>query len=275
MKVRKTGFSVSCLVAVGFVLPMFSANAKELAKVNNQAITSRDLELALGTLNEGQRQTFLRDANSRREVLLTVIDREVLAQEGEKLRLDQDPGFKEAMAAFRKQLLMSEVLEKKLAPQLNQSAVKKYYSTHRDIFSTDQVHVQHILVTDEAEAKRLVALAREPKSDFQDLAEKYSKDPSAKNNRGDIGFIGRDRMVPAFTDAAFSGAQNDIIGPVHTAYGYHVIRVVEKKTGKPLEFDEVELRVKDLLRQQLVRNYVDSLKQQAKITVDNKALEKL
>ena len=132
MKIRKVICSVVCLTSLG-MLPIMPVNAKDLAKVNDHTITSRDLELALGTLNEGQRQTFLKDLNSRREVLHGVIDREVLAQEGEKLKLEQDSAFKEAMNVFRRQLLMNQVLEKKLSSQLTPAAVKKYYTSHKDI----------------------------------------------------------------------------------------------------------------------------------------------
>jgi len=274
MKVNGTAIWKTIWVLIGITLPLFPISAKELAKVNESSITDKDLVLALSSLNEGQRDNVLKDVNSRRQLLFEIIDREVLAQEGEKLKLDQEPGFKAQMVLFRKQLLMSRLLEKKFSSQLTESAAKKYFQAHKDKFSTDQAHIQQILLGDEAQAKKVLALAQDSKNDFQELAEKYSKDPSAKNNRGDLGFIGRNRFVPEFTEAAFATPVGEITGPIKTIYGYHIVKVIDKRLGKSLGFDEVELQVRNALRQDLVRNYVDSLKGQSKIKVDNVALEK-
>lgn len=253
-----------------------TAHAVDLAKVNGKAITDRDLQSALGGLNEGQRQSVLRDVNSRRQILAGVIDQEVLVQEGEKSKLDQDAEYKESLNAFRRQYLVTKVLQKNLGSKLTDSAAKKFYERNRDKYSTEQVRAMHILVKEESEAKDLLAKAKKMSDDeFQGLAEKVSKDPSAKNNRGDLGFFTRDRMVSEFTDAAFAAADGTVVGPVKTTYGYHVIRVVAHKAGKPLQFDEVELKVKNELRNELTQGYVASLKKQAKIELDDKAIDKL
>jgi len=262
------------LMVLGMALSGIASHASELAKVNESVISDKDLELALGSLSEGQRSTVLKDSNSKHELLLTVIEREVLVQEAEKLKLDQEPIFKDQLSLMRKQLLMNFLLERKFESSLSESSAKKYYEVHKTRFSTEQVHVQHILARDEEDAKAILAKAQEPNADFQALAEKMSKDPSAKNNRGDIGFIGRDRFVPEFTEAAFSTPVGNIVGPIHTTYGYHIIKIVDKRPGKALEYDEVELQVKNALRQELIRNYVESLKGQAKIKVENVAAGK-
>jgi peptidyl-prolyl cis-trans isomerase C len=252
------------------------AYAVDLAKVNGKVVTDKDLQLALGTLNEGQRANVLKDGASRRQVLGSILDQEVLVQEAEKEKLDQDQEYKDSLNAFRKQFLSSRVLAKNLSSKFTDSAAKKYYNAHESRYSTDQVHAMHILVKEEREARDIMKKAETLDDDgFQDLAEKVSRDPSAKNNRGDLGFFGRDRMVSEFTDAAFSGAPGTVVGPVKTSYGYHVIKVIKKKAGKPLEFSEVELRVKNDLRSELTQTYVSSLKKQFKIEVDDKAVDKL
>lgn len=273
MKVR----SEFLVLLSAFILgssPFLSAQAKEIARVNNKPITDRDMFLSLTQLNEGQREAVLRDQNSRREILNSLIGKRVLALEGEKLKLDQAPEFKEEMNRFREDLLANQLLQRKLASQLTPGEVRKYYNNHPEKFNTDQIRVQHILLSDEMEARKILKLAKDPNHDFQELAEKYSIDPSAKNNRGDIGVITRDRMAPEFTDAAFQTGEGQITGPVHTAYGYHLIKVVHKQIGKTLEFDEVELRAKELLKQQLIINYTESLKKQYQIKVDQAAADK-
>ena len=121
----------------------------------------------------------------------------------------------------------------------------------------------------------MIEKASKPDADFQALAEKNSKDPSAKSNRGDLGFFGRDRMVKEFTDAAFNAKVGSIVGPVKTTYGYHVIKVIERKSGKVMPFEDVEMRVRTDYRQQLVKNIVAEYKKSAKIQVDDAALNAL
>lgn len=275
VNVRKLCANITMALAIG-VAASGSALAVDLAKVNGKAITDRDLQSALSGLNEGQRQNFLKDGNTRRQILGGVIDQEVLVQEGEKSKLDQEQEYKDALNTFRRQYLTTKVLQKNLASKLTDSAAKKYYEGHKERFSTEQVRAMHILVKEEAEANDIVKKAKALNNDqFQELAEKVSKDPSAKNNRGDLGFFTRDRMVAEFTDAAFGAKEGDVVGPVKTSYGYHIIRVVSKKTGKPLQYDEVELKVKNELRSEMTQNLVTTLKKQAKVEVDDKAIDKL
>lgn len=247
--------------------------AVELANVNGRVITDRDLQMALGGINETQRITLLKDPNSKRQILNGLIDQELLVQEAEKQKLDQDAEFKDAMNAFKKQFLANRLITKHLAPQLTEKSAKKYYDAHKQRFSTEQVHVQHILLSTVDQAKEMIKKAKEANSDFMELAEKNSKDPSAKNNRGDLGFITRDRFVPEFTEAAFNGSEGEIVGPIKTAFGFHVIKIIQKKPGKPLEFDEVELRVQNELRQDLTQVYVSKLRQQAKVKLNESNLK--
>ena len=272
MKFEKSLFL--SLVVVG-VLVSAVAFAIPVATVNGKTITEKDMSAALVGLNEGQKANVMKDANSRRQVLNSVIDQEVLVSEAEKEKLDQEPEYKDAVNNFRKQYLTSKVLQKNLATKLTDSSAKKYYTEHKNRYSTDTVHAQHILVADETKARQLLAKAKEPGVDFQELAEKNSKDPSVKNNRGDLGFFGRDKMVPEFTEPAFEAKEGSVIGPIKTQYGYHVIKVLEKKTGKALDYADVEYRVRSDLRNEIAQSYVSNLRSQLKIKVDDKALEKL
>ena len=130
-------------------------------------------------------------------------------------------------------------------------------------------------MTMEREEREYLAMAKAPSADFQKLAEEYSRAPEAKNDRGELGFIGRDRFVAEFTDPAFAAKEGSIIGPIHTVYGYHVIKVIEKRPGKPLEFNEVEIRARELLRAELTREYASSLRKQAQVVLNPQALAHL
>lgn len=272
-------FMKLCVIALGaFAWTAASAAtppAVEVAKVNGRPITTRDMNNALMGYNEGQRANLLKDPNSRRQVLSQLIEQEVLASQAEKEKIDQDADFKEIMAGFRKQLLSNRLLMRSLQSKVTEASAKAYYNKNKLRYSTDEVHVQHILATDEAKAREILKAVKAPDADFMAIAEKQSADPSAKDNRGDLGIVRRDSpFAPEFKNAAFAGAKGDIVGPVKTEYGYHLVKVVDKKLGRILNYEEVELQVKEALRAELAREYVNSLKAQAKIAIDDKALDK-
>lgn len=259
------------------VLPFLASFAQaevELAKVNGQKITDSELTKVLSGMPAAQRSSVLQDRAARKQLVNSLIDQQVLIQEGEKLKLDQSKEFKEALDMFRRQYLATQILERNLSSKLTDTEARRYYEVNKQRFSTDQAHVQHILTSDELTAKDLLRKAKAPNADFQALAEKFSKDPSAKNNRGDIGIVLRDSpFVEEFKEAVFRTPEGEIVGPIKTSFGYHLIKVVEKKSGRPLNYDEVELRVKGELREKLVANFVKKLRAQAKVTINDRAIE--
>lgn len=248
----------------------------EVAKVNGKSITDRDVIALIDDVNEGQQKSLLKDPNNRRQLVGTAIDQELLVQDAEKQKIDQDPEVKVALDAFRKQLLASKVLEKNLASKINEAEAKKYYSSNKIRYNKDVVQVMHILVDKEDRARELLAEVKKPNADFQALAEKHSKDPSAKSNRGDLGVITRDGpFVPEFKDAAFAAKKDDIVGPVKTLYGYHILKIADKKVGTTRGYDEVENQVKGELKQKLIGDYVSRLKASAKVELNEAGIGKL
>lgn len=261
---------------IGVAVFASSARAVDVARVNAKVITDSDVKAALGSFNEAQRRQILTDMNTRREVVSNLIDTELLIQEAEKQRLDKDKEYETALNAFRRQFLTDRVLSKNVRPKLTDAAARKFYSNNRQKYSSDRVEIQHILLSDEKTASELLKAAKAPGADFQALAEKNSKDPSAKNNRGDIGSIGRDApYVDAFKDAAFNGAVGSVVGPIKSQFGYHLIKIIKKDPGKVLGFAEVEPRVRADLQREMVQNYVIQLKKSSKVSFDEKGISAL
>lgn len=244
-----------------------AADDTVLANVNGKNITQIDLEMALASLPEGQRATILKDENNRRTLISRLVEQELLSQQASKEKLDQTKDYLAAVEAFKKQYLSAKVLEKNLADKLGESQVKKYYENNKAFFSTDQVHALHILLNSEEEAQKVLKDLKNPKADFQAIAEKISKDPTAKNNRGDLGYFTRDKMVPEFSVAAFNAKKGTIVGPVKTLFGYHIIKVVDRKVGSIPNYDEISVRVKSQYKESLVREYVKKLRDTAKVDV--------
>jgi peptidyl-prolyl cis-trans isomerase C len=258
--------------AVVLLLGWTQASQADIAKVNSKTLTEADLKAAVSGINEVQADTLLKDKTSRRQLVNSLIEQELLLQKAESDKLDQSADYKRAVENFRKQFLVSAILEKNLKTKLTDKAARDYYGKNKLKFSTDQVRAQHILVATEKEAQEMLKKAKEKDADFQALAEKSSKDPSAKNNRGDLGYFTRDRMVAEFAEAAFNGKPGQIVGPVKTTFGYHIIKVVDIKPGKVPGFEEVEMQVKNNLRQSLIEDYVGTLRKSAKIQVLDPAI---
>lgn len=146
-----------------------------------------------------------------------------------------------------------------------------FFNAHKSDYShEEQVHAQHILLrlnpgAAEDEAKKVEARAEElkkkaEKGDFAKLANQNSEDPGSKAKGGDLGFFAHDRMVKEFADAAFAAPVGKVIGPVKTNYGYHLIKVLEKRPAEEANFDKQKIEVaQKLLSEDKVQKELASL----------------
>ena len=183
---------------------------------------------------------------------------------------------------LRKDIVINNLVVKEIAPKVTVSDAdaKKFYDENIDKFKQpEQIKASHILCKVEPKAsaedkkkarEKAAALLKEVKSgkDFAELAKTNSDCPSSKQG-GDLGLFGKGQMVPAFESAAFAlkpGAVSDV---VETQFGYHIIKVTEKKDGGAAKFDDVKDRIQEYLKnmktQKGVLDYIAKLKEKAKI----------
>lgn len=119
-----------------------------------------------------------------------------------------------------------------------------------------KVDASHILVEDEATAK-VVSEKLSSGEDFAEMAKEYSTDPGSAENGGDLGFFDRGKMVPAFEEVAFSAEVDSISDPVQSQFGYHIIRVNDKKTVQDMIDDEEKEDTINRYRNQIVQNAIE------------------
>lgn len=132
---------------------------------------------------------------------------------------------------------------------MTEEEVKAYFDANPAQFaSKEQVKAKHILVDEEALAQKIAAELAEGKS-FEDAAKEYSTCPS-KENGGDLGYFGRGQMVPEFEKAAFEGTAGELVGPIKTQFGYHLIQIDDKKEETAADFAEIKDQLTDTLLQQ-------------------------
>ena len=225
-----------------------------VAKVDGQAIHLSDLKDAVQGLPENLRGM---PSQTLYPMLLDqLIDGRVLVAEARKSGLDKDPTVRRQVAAAEDRALQTAVLSKEVGPSVTDEAVHARYE--QDLAGKpgeDEVHAKHILVSSEAEAKKIIAQLKGG-ADFATLAKQYSKDPSGAQQGGDLGFFKKDEMVPAFADAAFVLQPGQVSPePVHSQFGWHVILVVERRRAEPPSFD----KARDELRQKMIQEGVQKV----------------
>jgi peptidyl-prolyl cis-trans isomerase C len=182
----------------------------------------------------------------------------------------------------RKDIVISNLIEKNIADKttVTEADVKKFYDDNPDKFKQEpSVKASHILCGVDASAtpeekkkarEKAEALLKKIKAgeDFATLAKSDSTCPSSKQG-GDLGTFSKGQMVAPFEKAAFALKPGEVSDVVETQFGYHIIKLTEKKDGGSIKFDEVKSKIQDFLKNQKVQkgvmDYLDALKVKAKI----------
>jgi peptidyl-prolyl cis-trans isomerase C len=233
-----------------------------LAKVNGQPIHASDLKAAAESLPPQARS--LPPQQLYPMLLDQLVDAQALVIEAKKTGLDKDPAVQRSMTMAEDRTLASALLNKVVRPQVTDDAVKaRYEQEYANKPGEEEVHARHILVGDEATAKKIIADLKKG-GDFAALSKQYSKDPGASKQGGDLGFFKKTDMVPEFATAAFALKDNEVTStPVKTQFGWHVIQTLEHRTSAPPTFEQE----RDELRQQMVQAAVQKEVAEARSTV--------
>jgi peptidyl-prolyl cis-trans isomerase C len=244
--------ALGCAVSAGPVLAQTDPDPV-LATVNGQPIHLSDVKEATASLPPQAR--MMQPQQLYPMLLEQLIDARALLIQAQRTGLDKDPDVQRAMQAAQERALESALLNKVVRPQVTDEAVKARYDQEIAGKTGEiEVHARHILVADEATAKKITAELKKG-ADFAALSKQYSKDPGAAQQGGDLGYFKKTDMVPEFSAVAFSLKDGEVSpAPVKTQFGWHVIQVIEHRTAQPPSFDQQ----KDELRQQMVQAAVQT-----------------
>jgi peptidyl-prolyl cis-trans isomerase C len=253
-----------CLAMTLFAaLPVRADDANPvLAKVNGSEIHQSDMAIAEEELGPSLEKM---DPASRQENLLAfLIDMKIVAKAAEDKKVADSDEFKKRLAFARNRLLMDQLLANEGKAATTDEAMKKVYDdAAKQIASEQEVRARHILVETEDEAKAIKA-ELDKGADFAELAKKKSKDPGASDG-GDLGFFTKDQMVPEFSAVAFALEPGKISDPVKSQFGWHIIKVEEKRNRKPPDFDQVKSQIEAYVTRKAQAEYVAKLRESAKI----------
>ncbi|HTR45414.1 MAG TPA: peptidylprolyl isomerase [Thermodesulfovibrionales bacterium] len=251
-----------------------------VAKVGSTTLTEEDIKRDLKGLPP-QIQAMFEGQAGMEKFVGELVKKEILFLEARKKGLEDNAEYKKKVEDFKKLTLISMLLEKEIEEKtkVSEKDVKEYYDAHKGEFAANsQIRASHILVKTEDEAKKIADQLKKG-ADFATLAKEKSIDTGSAKNGGDLGFFSRGQMVPEFEKVAVTLKKGEVSAPVKTQYGYHLIKVTDRKEGTPLEFD----KVKDLLTQKLTAekqkavfdSYIEGLKSSYKVDINKDAIAKL
>jgi len=259
-----------CLALALIAGPGRAADDPVLAKVNGVDIKKSDVAMAEEELGPSLAQ--MDPATKDDNVLSFLIDMKIVAKAAEDKKVADGEEFKKRIAFARNRLLMDSLLAQEGKAATTDDAMKKVYEeASKQITGEQEVRARHILVETEDEAK---AVAEELKkgADFAELAKMKSKDPGAADG-GDLGFFTKEQMVPEFSAVAFTLEPGKISDPVKSQFGWHIIKVEEKRSRKAPDFEQVKAQIETYVTRKAQAEYVGKLREAAKIERMDKPAE--
>jgi peptidyl-prolyl cis-trans isomerase C len=247
-----------------------SASDPVVARVNGVDIRESDLALAEEDLGADMQSV---SPEAKREHLISYLaDIIMVTQAADKKNLADNADFKRRLAFLRNKLLMGYELQQAAKTALTDEALHQTYDEAvKSMAGQEEVRARHILVQSEDEAKAILEQLKKG-ADFATLAKEKSKDPGAAEG-GDLGYFTKDQMVPEFADVAFKMYPGQLSNPVKTQFGWHVIKLEDKRTKQPPEFERVKDQIEAYLARKAQTDFIAKLRQNAKVERLDKSAE--
>ena len=280
------------VVAVGFAAFMATtaiapaqapASDPVIAKVNGVEIHQSDLNIAEEDIG---RDMPANDEAGKRDYLVNYLtDLLLIAKAAEAKKIPDSAEFKQRLAFVRNKTLMETVLAQESKTAVTEPALRKIYDdATKTMGGQQEVHARHILFRVNDPNDKAASKAAEDKvkntierikkgEDFGTLAKALTEDPSGKQDGGDLGYFTRDQMVPEFSEVAFSLEKGQVSAPIKTQFGWHVLKVEDKRMREPPPFDQVRGEIEQFASRKAQVDLVAKLRADAKIERLDKAAE--
>jgi peptidyl-prolyl cis-trans isomerase C len=203
-----------------------------------------------------------------------LVERHLLAQLANKEGIADTDDYKRRLAAYQAKALRDSYLSQVISKTVTEEEIKAVYADEaKKLTETERIRARHILVASEKEAATIIdKLAKGEK--FEALAKQFSLDGS-KDYGGDLGYFSAPEMVPAFSKAAFGLKKGEVSKPVKTDFGWHVIKLEDRKQGTAQPYDQVKNAIRNVLVRQKVQEKLASLKDTAKVEIIDPDLKKV
>jgi len=268
---------LAVVLAAGGAVAQAPAPAADpvVAKINGVEIRQSDLALAEEDVGQN---VPAGTADAKRDWLINYLtDMTLLAKAAEAQKVQDSDDFKKRLAYVRSKALMETLLrDSGKAGATSEAMQHVYQEAVKQMGDEQEVHARHILfrvadASDQkaaaaAEAKAKDTLARIKKGeDFAKLAKDLTEDPPGKADGGDLGWFTKDQMVPEFSEAAFKLDKGQVSDPVKTSFGWHIIKVEDKRKREAPPFDQVKDQIETFVTRKAQIELLNKLRQEAKI----------
>lgn len=266
---------VACLFLLLAVTPAFAQEDGNdvVARVNGVDVTRDDVATAILQLPPEYQQVPMEVLWA--PILEQVIDRKLLAEAAIEDGLDENQAFQQQINLLREEMLQQAYLQQQVDAGLTTEALEAAYEQYVADFdgsdAAQEIHARHILVTTEDEANALIERLDDGE-DFAELAMEASIGPSGPDG-GDLGFFKKEEMVPEFGDAAFALEPGETSQAVESPFGWHVIKVEERREASAPAFEEIASQLSNELAEKLITEEIDQLRADADIEMLEPATE--
>ncbi len=269
-----------------------SNDSKVVASVGPYKLTLKEFNEQVNSLPPQMRMAIMQNAELKKTFLERWVQITLLGMKARDMGLDKNPEVKKRIEDLKNSLLAQELYRREIEPKtkkVNEAEIKKYYAEHKDEFAEpEMVKARHILVrvkdskdqkSWKAARKKLLEIKKkiDKGADFAEMAKQFSEDPGSKDRGGDLGYFPKGRMVKSFETAAFSLKKGEVSDLVKTPFGYHLIKVEDRKPGSTKSLDQVRRQIEEKLVKEKQREAVESmiaaLKKKYSVKMNTKLLE--
>jgi peptidyl-prolyl cis-trans isomerase C len=255
--------ALGLIAAAVLASPAWSQSDPVVAKVNGVEIHESDLAMAEEDMGREAQQ--LPPDQKREQIVAYLADVILAAKAAEEKKVADKKEFKNRIAFIRNKLLMETLLQDVGKVAVTPDATKKVYEEAKKQMGGEQeVRARHILVPSEDEAKKVLEEIKKG-TDFAELARQKSKDPGAAAEGGDLGYFTKDQMVPEFAEVAFRLDKGQVSEPVKTQFGWHIIKVEDKRSKPVPTFDQVKDQIESYVERRAQAEFIGKLRESAKI----------
>lgn len=271
MKFLTTAFAAS---AMAFMLAggaHAQSDEKVIVKVDGVTITEADVATARAEI--GSELASIPVEQRERVLVEFLIENQLLASAAEKDKLGDNPEFASRLEYYRRRALRDLYFETRVRDEVDEAEARKIYDEQvAELKPETELHARHILLKEEEDA--FDAIERVNRGDaFAEVAKELSQGPS-KEQGGDLGYFTRGQMVKEFEDAAFALEKGEMSEPVKTQFGWHVIKVEDKREKKPPDFEEVKERIVAALVQRKAQEVMRDLRSRADVEILDPEMKK-
>jgi peptidyl-prolyl cis-trans isomerase C len=259
------------LLIVALLIAVSGCSKKEgtlVAKVGDRKIYAQDLDDILNRFGV-KFNSADEELTEKKRLLDTMINQDLLILGAYEHHLENQEEVLRVVDGEKDKFLLDVLFEKHIMSKAtpSEAEIKDWY-----VRMGEEIKASHILVDSESTAQDVLNKLKNG-ANFEELAAQYSTDPSAKRNQGDLGWFTWGAMVDNFQDAAFRMKPGEISAPVKTEFGYHIIKVVDRrKVEHQPGYAEAKEQIRNLIierrKQTLMRAYAEELRQKYPITVE-------